>query len=193
MDSPDPCRFDPQDLVEEEALRILPLMARPRARARLVPAKRYGEPSKVAVFSRSSKAHCARFDVSVLKALAARDLVSAAGPEQWLITQAGLAWVERKRAGDDGFRAQHLRIEYRTTMTPDRVHRKMQVNTAESPLEWLRSRKDASGGAFLSQEEFEAGERLRRDFTHASMSPSVNGKLVTVSPSARKPSRAQRE
>ena len=173
MAKPSPCRHAPQDRVEREALRILPQMARPGARARLVPAKRYGEPARVAVFVRGSKARCARIDVSVVKALAARELVSAAGAEQWQITPAGLAWVERNRAGEEGFRAQHQQLEYRTVVTPDRVHRKVRANAAESPLEWLHRRKDADGGKFLSQEEFEAGERLRRDFTYASISPSV--------------------
>lgn len=38
------------------------------------------------------------------------------------------------------------------------------VNVAESPLSWLRSR---AGGEYLSAAEFDAGERLRRDFTLA--------------------------
>lgn len=38
------------------------------------------------------------------------------------------------------------------------------LNPAESPLAWLRSRKGRTGTEF-SEEEFDAGERLRRDFT----------------------------
>jgi hypothetical protein len=44
------------------------------------------------------------------------------------------------------------------------------VNVAESPLAWLRSR---AGGQALTQIEFEAGERLRDDYTIAGMSPRV--------------------
>jgi hypothetical protein len=44
------------------------------------------------------------------------------------------------------------------------------VNVAESPLAWLRSR---AGGHALTQTEFEAGERLRDDYTIAGMAPRV--------------------
>ena len=36
---------------------------------------------------------------------------------------------------------------------------------AESPLAWLRTRRDKSGAAMIADDEFEAGERLRRDYT----------------------------
>jgi hypothetical protein len=44
------------------------------------------------------------------------------------------------------------------------------VNVAESPLAWLRSR---AGGLALTRAEFDAGERLRDDYTLAQMSPRV--------------------
>lgn len=44
------------------------------------------------------------------------------------------------------------------------------VNVAESPLSWLRSR---AGGEYLTLAEFEAGERLRSDFTAARLAPRV--------------------
>lgn len=173
MAQSDKCKHAAPHEVDREARRILPLMARPGASARLVASKRYGEPPCAAVFIRGSKTRCKRIDVSILQALASRDLVSAQGVDRWRITEAGMAWVERHRAGEDGFRAQHQPVGYRTAETPDRVHRKLRVNTAESPLEWLRGRKDPDGGKFLSQEQFDAGERFRRDFTYASIAPSV--------------------
>jgi hypothetical protein len=45
-----------------------------------------------------------------------------------------------------------------------------QVNVAESALSWLRSR---AGGEYLSADEFDAGERLRADFTLARIGPRV--------------------
>ena len=36
----------------------------------------------------------------------------------------------------------------------------LDFNCAESPLAWLRTRKDASGRALISQEQFFAGIRL---------------------------------
>lgn len=46
-----------------------------------------------------------------------------------------------------------------------------QVNTinSESPLAWLRSRKDKTGRGYISELQFEAGERLREDFTYAQL------------------------
>ena len=46
-------------------------------------------------------------------------------------------------------------------------------NDAESPLAWLRKRKDKTGRPMLSQAEFDAGERLRADFWFAQMTPRV--------------------
>jgi Domain of unknown function (DUF6456) len=44
---------------------------------------------------------------------------------------------------------------------------------AESPLLWLAQRRDGDGQPLISQEEFAAGERLRRDFELAQMVPRV--------------------
>jgi len=43
----------------------------------------------------------------------------------------------------------------------------------ESPLAWLARRKDKDGRPMLSDEEFDAGERLRADFWFAQMTPRV--------------------
>ncbi|MFN0218064.1 MAG: DUF6456 domain-containing protein [Hyphomicrobium sp.] len=48
-----------------------------------------------------------------------------------------------------------------------------EVNAAESPLGWLARRKDRDGRALISEDEFNAGERLRADFWFAHMTPSV--------------------
>lgn len=41
------------------------------------------------------------------------------------------------------------------------------LNDAESPLAWLRTRKDKSGAPLISDAQYLAGERLRRDFERA--------------------------
>jgi len=43
----------------------------------------------------------------------------------------------------------------------------------ESPLAWLARRKDKDGRPMLTDEEFDAGERLRADFWFAQMTPRV--------------------
>ncbi|MBI2720390.1 MAG: hypothetical protein HYX36_16760 [Rhizobiales bacterium] len=46
-------------------------------------------------------------------------------------------------------------------------------NDAESPLTWLRSRKDSRGRPLLSDEQFLAGERLRGDFERGALARRV--------------------
>ena len=46
-------------------------------------------------------------------------------------------------------------------------------NEAESPLAWLRSRRDGNGQPLLGDAQFDAGERLRADLWRAQMTPRV--------------------
>lgn len=50
---------------------------------------------------------------------------------------------------------------------PRRARRTVTVNRAESPLSWLRAR------GLVDARQFEAGERLRRDYEIAAIGPSV--------------------
>jgi hypothetical protein len=59
------------------------------------------------------------------------------------------------------------------------------VNEAESPLAWLRRRKDRDGEAMISQAQFDAGERLRADFWFAQMTPRVSMNWQSMAPSQR--------
>lgn len=45
------------------------------------------------------------------------------------------------------------------------------VNGSESPLAWLRRRKDKEGNPLISAAQYDAGERLRADFYFAQMTP----------------------
>jgi len=55
-----------------------------------------------------------------------------------------------------------------------------QQNESESPLAWLRQRRDRQGRSYISEAQFAAGERLRRDFTYGSMMPCVTSKWSPV-------------
>ncbi|WP_439542571.1 DUF6456 domain-containing protein [Hyphomicrobium sp.] len=46
-------------------------------------------------------------------------------------------------------------------------------NPAESPIAWLYSRRDSAGNPLITEAQFNAGERLRQDFSFAQMSPSI--------------------
>lgn len=83
-------------------------------------------------------------------------------------------------------------LEEREMRAPDGTRRKVQVNTAESPLAWLRRRKGADGRPMIDDLAFAAGERLREDFTKAQLSQRVTadwGMPVTDGP--RGPSRGE--
>ena len=59
-----------------------------------------------------------------------------------------------------------------TKSTP-RTPTKPNVNDRESPLAWLRQRRDKSGKTLIGATDFEAGERLRADFERAHLNPRV--------------------
>jgi len=89
------------------------------------------------------------------------------------ISVAGERWlVGASAGGDDGFGDQH-----RLVRRPGHNHRRgvpgPAVNDAESPLGWLKSRRDRQGKPLISEAQFNAGERLRVDFTVAQLSPRV--------------------
>jgi hypothetical protein len=60
--------------------------------------------------------------------------------------------------------------------TPDRppsASDKPSSNPKESPLAWLRHRRDKDGRAMIEESEFLAGEQLRLDFERAQLGPRV--------------------
>ena len=62
------------------------------------------------------------------------------------------------------------------------ARRQPKVNPAESPIAWLRRRKDRHGEPMISQSQFDAGERLRADFWFAQMTPRVTANWSTLAP-----------
>jgi len=59
------------------------------------------------------------------------------------------------------------------------------INECESPLAWLRRRRDKDGNPLITQEQFDAGERLRADFHVAQMTPRVTASWDALTPSRR--------
>ncbi len=56
----------------------------------------------------------------------------------------------------------------------DKKARVIAVNMEESPLTGLARRKAADGSSFLCQTQFDAGERIREDFTSAMLMPCIS-------------------
>src|SRR4051812_15127947 len=70
------------------------------------------------------------------------------------------------------FREQHLSLARRLIATSE-GHADVLVDEAESPLAWLARRRGRNGQPLIHGVQFEAGERLRIDFTRAQMTPRV--------------------
>lgn len=58
-------------------------------------------------------------------------------------------------------------------------------NDAESPLSWLRTRKDKSGRPLISDQQYIAGERLRADFERAMLAQRVTASWDVTSAARR--------
>ncbi len=111
----------------------------------------------------------------ILRLLMAEELVCApaAQADERAISPLGRAWLRRADAQEAPFRSQH-QIAGAIVETGGRGERvALRINHAESPLGWLAAHKDRTGKALISPEQFAAGEKLRRDFTLANLTPNV--------------------
>lgn len=103
----------------------------------------------------------------------------------WELSQAGIALARRLAAMDGDFRRQHQSRDHRRL--GDGVDAQwVAVDLGESPLAWLRARKGRDGEPMIDEASFEAGERLRSDFTRGQMMPSVTSNWNLASPANRR-------
>ncbi len=79
------------------------------------------------------------------------------------------------RAEVGRLRARHMELGEARIVTEEGVAR-VAVNESESPLAWLARRKGRDGRSLISGAQFLAGERLRADFTRASMTPRMTAR-----------------
>jgi uncharacterized protein DUF6456 len=122
--------------------------------------------------------------------IVAAKLVEACLAQDWLeregdalrLSHVGRAWLRRSAAEGDAFRAQH---QVRASGEREIDGTPVLLNEAESPLGWLKSRKDRNGSPLLTGQQYEAGERLRADYWFAQMSPRVTANWSALAPSGR--------
>ena len=113
----------------------------------------------------------------MIEKLTAADLVTHRPDGGFAVTDAGHARLARLSAADRGgqvepFRSQHYVVARRTTETPAGRFEVL-ANEAESPLAWLARRKGRDGRPMIEPAQFQAGERLRIDFTYAQLMPRM--------------------
>ena len=101
------------------------------------------------------------------------------------LTRAGKTRYRSMRAQASEGMARQDDIAFVQTMTPS-GRQCIAVNIAESPLSQLARRRRRNGDAFLSQAEFDAGERLRADYTRGMMMPRVSANWETPIASKRR-------
>ncbi len=109
--------------------------------------------------------------LQAVSALARSGLI-ARNADRIELTRDGVSRARRLKSVVEPFREQHAPVETIPIADQDGwtlVH----LNTAESPLAQLVRRKDADGAAFLTEAEFDAGEKLRADYTMGQIMPRV--------------------
>lgn len=98
---------------------------------------------------------------------------------QWALTQSGRLLLRRVRSQGEGIIPMDAKANLPDAMAGP------SIDAAESPLGWLRRRKDKSGQPLITAVQFDAGERLRSDLWFAQMGPrvTVNWSAIGGAPS----------
>ncbi|WP_244510351.1 DUF6456 domain-containing protein [Microvirga guangxiensis] len=123
-----------------------------------------------------------RFAVATAESLVRQDLArwqpGAKGPAQLVLSEAGRSYLRRRACADQpdmSYLHQHREIVIATVQTetgPSRVR----MDSEESPLDWLRRRKDRNGAPMIDEAAYQAGERLRTDIMLAGLLPGVTAR-----------------
>jgi len=153
------------------------LMQLSRRNARLVPADNNGHSGRQApgfgIVRGQPDIPAKRVHVpqELVKRLHTRQLI-VPNKGGFVLSQTGQAFLRRLMSHGDPFREQHQdRAMEMAEIEGSR--RPVLVNETESPLGWLRRRKDKNGAPLIDAAQFEAGERLRADYFFAGLSPRV--------------------
>ena len=162
---------------DEKALRLLGRLA--RRGGRLV--RGAGERFTLVLAGDGKPEREEAADAGLVATLIGRGLVVAADDGGFRISSAGAAAVRRRLAGgEDGYAGQHQERGPIMLDDPAFGRRRVTVNHDESPLAWLRRRKDASGRPLIDASQFNAGERLRADYERAQLMPRVTANWMAA-------------
>lgn len=124
---------------------------------------------KVTLFANTRRYN---FCEQLFKKLVDSDLCSVKG-NRVHITSAGQAKLKRYLYPDHEYSSQHGNFAYKSILV-DGTSKSVLTTDSESPLARLASRKDKYGKTWLNADEFQAGERFRRDFERAQLQPRIS-------------------
>jgi hypothetical protein len=135
---------------------------------------RVGEGGEYRLAAPHSKGTGPRVDSRLIKSLLNRGLLADSDDGKLSISAAGKSAIRRQIATgtQEDFAAQHRRMIV-ATVEHEAGRQAVGINAAESPLAWLRRRKGSDGRPLLDVAQFQAGERLRADFTRAQIMPRI--------------------
>jgi len=163
------------DALEPEAVKLLRKLSHRNARLVRLGADKQetgcGEAFILTQGSSLGTGNTRRISCDLVATLSRRQLI-APDDGGFVLSETGKAFLRRKLARADAFRQQHQERAIETTEI-EGVRKPALVDEAESPLGWLRRRKDKTGQPLIDAAQFEAGERLRRDFHYAGLTPRV--------------------
>ncbi len=132
--------------------------------ARLLP----GEKNGFCVSGTGKGRHAMKVSSALVQAFAARDWIKGTQKDGYRLSDAGQGFLLRSQSdAPNPFAAQHRAVVKRVIRDGQGQAREVEMNSAESPLAWLKRRK------CIDAMQFEAGERLRRDFTLAQLQPRL--------------------
>lgn len=117
--------------------------------------------------------------MSVLDRLAREGILVRDEDGRVALSDVGQARGRRDEAATEPFRAQHWQIEHRVIMA-ERCRQHVAANLAESPLGQLARRRTRNGAPFLTAAEFDAGERLRADYTRGQVMPRLSANWIAA-------------
>ena len=92
------------------------------------------------------------------------------------ITESGSSYLKQSLNPDTLLASSQNEMKA-THIVINNEHQTVHVNTNESPLLRLFSRKTKAGTTYISMEEFQAGERLRKDFERGQLQPKISASL----------------
>jgi hypothetical protein len=159
--------------LRRQAARIFPKLANDAGYLEKLSGHPGGTASVFGVFSRRNnfRRYILSVEENVVDGLKKRGWLEQADG-RIVLAEEGLLWLRRHLAGAEPFLEQH-QLRETSSREINGTYRPVIVNHGESPLGWLRRRKDRNGIPLIDAQQFEAGERLRAEFERGQLSPDI--------------------